>query len=52
MEVLSKQSPIAPVQLAHAPDVTEPGDPITMYNIQILCVNVSVDATLVVLCHH
>ena len=52
MEVLSKLSHLTPVQLAHAQDVTEPGNPITMYNLQILCVNVSVDAVLVVLCHH
>ena len=51
MEVLPKLSPIASVQLAHARDVAEPGDPITMYIVLILCVNVSVDATPAGWCH-
>ena len=51
-EVPPKLSPIAPVKLAHARDVAEPGDSITTYSVEILWVNISVDATLTVLCHH
>ena len=41
MEVLPKLSPKAPVELVHAQEVAEPGDPIRMYNVKILWVNIS-----------
>ena len=36
VEVLPKLSPKAPVESVHAQEVAEPGDPIRIYNVEIL----------------